>query len=76
MPVSGRPASTATGAGSTVSPPPQAWFLGDNDGQHVMWDPETGGGYDGLTPTRTKPQPGCRVDPRPDLDDAARASGS
>ena len=26
-----------------------AWFLGDNDGQHLMWDPETGGGYDGLT---------------------------
>ena len=27
-----------------------AWFLGDNDGRHVMWDPDTGGGYDGLTP--------------------------
>ena len=27
----------------------QAWFLGDNDGGHVMWDPETGGGFDGLT---------------------------
>lgn len=26
-----------------------AWFLGDNDGRHVMWDPDTGGGYDGLT---------------------------
>ncbi|MGO9965055.1 MAG: glycosyltransferase [Acidimicrobiales bacterium] len=26
------------------------WFLGDNDGQHVMWDPDTGGGFDGLTP--------------------------
>ena len=25
-----------------------AWFLGNNDGQHVMWDPETGGGFDGL----------------------------
>lgn len=25
-----------------------AWFQGDNDGGHVMWDPETGGGYDGL----------------------------
>lgn len=24
------------------------WFLGDNDGGHVMWDPETGGGFDGL----------------------------
>lgn len=25
-----------------------AWFLGVNDGGHVMWDPATGGGYDGL----------------------------
>jgi hypothetical protein len=25
-----------------------AWFLGDNDAGQVMWDPETGGGYDGL----------------------------
>jgi hypothetical protein len=25
------------------------WFLGDNDGEAVMWNPETGGGYDGLT---------------------------
>ena len=24
------------------------WFLGDNDGEHVMWDPETGGSFDGL----------------------------
>ena len=24
------------------------WFLGANDGAHVMWDPATGGGYDGL----------------------------
>ncbi len=24
------------------------WFLGDNDGSVVMWDPETGGGFDGL----------------------------
>jgi hypothetical protein len=27
-----------------------AWFLGDNDAGTVMWDPATGGGYDGLTP--------------------------
>ncbi len=27
-----------------------AWFLGDNDGSTRMWDPATGGGYDGLTP--------------------------
>lgn len=26
-----------------------AWFLGDNDHGVPMWDPETGGGYDGLT---------------------------
>jgi hypothetical protein len=26
-----------------------AWFLGDNDAAAAMWDPATGGGYDGLT---------------------------
>jgi hypothetical protein len=25
-----------------------AWFLGDNDAGVVMWDPRTGGGFDGL----------------------------
>jgi len=25
-----------------------AWFLGDNDSHQVMWDPTTGGSYDGL----------------------------
>jgi hypothetical protein len=25
-----------------------AWFLGENDVQLAMWDPETGGGFDGL----------------------------
>ena len=25
-----------------------AWFTGDNDAGEVMWDPETGGGFDGL----------------------------
>ena len=25
------------------------WFLGDNDVDQVMWDPATGGSYDGLT---------------------------
>ncbi len=24
------------------------WFLGDNDAEAVMWDPATGGGFDGL----------------------------
>jgi len=28
-----------------------AWFLGDNDAGTPMWDPATGGGYDGLTPS-------------------------
>jgi hypothetical protein len=26
----------------------EAWFLGANDSGQVMWDPATGGGYDGL----------------------------
>jgi len=26
------------------------WFLGDNDIGTPMWNPATGGGYDGLTP--------------------------
>lgn len=25
-----------------------AWFCGDNDAAQLMWDPESGGGYDGL----------------------------
>ena len=25
-----------------------AWFMGDNDAGEPMWDPHTGGGYDGL----------------------------
>jgi len=25
-----------------------AWFMGDNDANEPMWDPNTGGGYDGL----------------------------
>jgi hypothetical protein len=25
-----------------------AWFQGDNDGAQLMWDPQTGGGFDGL----------------------------
>ena len=36
----------AAGLGAAV-----AWFLGDNDGGHVMWDSETGGGFDGLEVT-------------------------
>jgi hypothetical protein len=26
-----------------------AWFLGDNDAHTAMFDPDTGGGYDGLS---------------------------
>ena len=48
------------------------WFLGDNDAGTPMWDPATGGGYDGLTPARPQPQPGRRVDPRAHLHPAAR----
>jgi hypothetical protein len=33
----------AAGVASAV-----AWFLGDNDAQAPMWDPCSGGGYDGL----------------------------
>jgi hypothetical protein len=25
-----------------------AWFQGDNDAAQLMWDPATGGGFDGL----------------------------
>ncbi len=28
-----------------------SWFLGDNDSATVMWDPTSGGGFDGLTPS-------------------------
>jgi hypothetical protein len=45
-------ALAATMDGSTLWPAgvsaAVAWFLGDNDAQAVMWDPETGGGFDGL----------------------------
>ena len=27
------------------------WFAGKNDVSAMMWDPDTSGGYDGLTPT-------------------------
>ncbi len=31
------------------------WFLGDNDSSTLMFDPDTGGGYDGLE------QGGCNI---------------
>lgn len=45
-------AATVTGEPSWHAAVRQAaaWFLGDNDARTPMWDPATGGGYDGLTP--------------------------
>lgn len=45
-------AAAATGRPDWVLVVRQAagWFRGDNDGGTVMWDPMTGGGFDGLTP--------------------------
>jgi len=37
-------AATANAARQAIG-----WFLGDNDIGAAMWDPATGGGYDGLT---------------------------
>ena len=51
-----------------------AWFQGANDSGLLMWDPETGGGFDGLHADRREPQPGRGVDPGRDLDFAARAA--
>ena len=39
-----------------------------------MWDPETGGGFDGLHARRRQPQPGRGVDPRGDIDLATRTA--
>jgi hypothetical protein len=36
-----------------------AWFLGDNDTGTVMYDPHTGGGYDGLTADGPNPNQGA-----------------
>jgi hypothetical protein len=45
-------AGAVTGDAAWDAPLFQAisWFLGDNDTGSVMYDPVTGGGYDGLTP--------------------------
>ena len=37
-----------TRSGPTASWPPHVWFQGDNDAGQLMWDPDTGGGFDGL----------------------------
>ena len=47
------------------------WFLGDNDAGIALYDPPTGGGYDGLDAERSQREPGRRVDAGPDLDAAA-----
>jgi hypothetical protein len=47
----GATAAAATGdpAWDLVVAQAIGWFLGDNDVGVSMWDPDTGGGYDGLT---------------------------
>jgi len=35
------------------------WFLGDNDASEVMWDPSTGGGFDGLEAAGTNRNQGA-----------------
>ena len=42
------PPSTPLRSGPMVSRAAAAWFQGANDSGQVMWDPETGGGFDGL----------------------------
>jgi hypothetical protein len=44
----------ADGVAATIE-----WFLGDNDSQVVMWDPATGGGYDGLEPAAANQNQGA-----------------
>jgi hypothetical protein len=36
-----------------------AWFMGDNDIDEPMWDPQTGGGYDGLHADRVNSNQGA-----------------
>ena len=72
MPVPAPRALTATDGGWTAITAAANWFLGDNDGGVVMWDPATGGAFDGLERERRQSQPGHRVDARPPLDPAAR----
>jgi hypothetical protein len=36
-----------------------AWFMGDNDAGEPMWNPDTGGGYDGLHPDRVNGNQGA-----------------
>ena len=72
MPVPAPRLWTATDGGRTGITAAANWFLGDNDGAVVMWDPDTGGAFDGLESRRCQSQPGHRVDARPPLDPAAR----
>ena len=44
--------SPGTSGGRTESRPPPNWFLGDNDTGAAMWDPDTGGAFDGLEESR------------------------
>ena len=40
------------------------WFVGDNDAGVAVFDPSTGGGFDGLERGRSESQPGSGVDAR------------
>jgi len=48
-----------------------AWFMGDNDAGQQMWDPETGGGYDGLHADGVNGNQGAESNPGGDLDSSA-----
>jgi len=54
-------AATVTGdrAWNLVARQAIGWFLGDNDIGATMWDPATGGGYDGLTLSGPSPNQGA-----------------
>ena len=47
--------STPVRSGPTASGRCAAWFLGANDAGQLMWDPETGGGFDGVARRRGEP---------------------
>ena len=48
MPVHALKPLTVTDGGWTAISVATEWFLGDNDGEVLMWDPSTGGAFDGL----------------------------
>ena len=54
-------------------PAAAAWFLGANDAGQLMWDPETGGGFDGLHADGVNRNQGAESTLAADLDFAARS---